>query len=220
MGHARFATVQSQVARIHHRLAVSLDEGIIACTYQRQSHKIYEVYYRLMFAGIGQQSDIESLRIAAIDFTHREGFQRSEQDVTIQRVVSTLSQPIKNAFANFNAAPLVARTLFMELGETYRKDRYYFIDYDGDYGDSNHVACIAGQDEVQADLRKQLGKLKLKGMGTKEMLPILENLIKSALTKDSETVESTSQGLIFEAALLSRHKESDRRFHRLAPTPR
>src|SRR3569832_1637489 len=48
-------------------LALSLAEGILLFTYRRQARKIYEIYDRLIFAGVGQQSDVEALRIAAVD---------------------------------------------------------------------------------------------------------------------------------------------------------
>ena len=63
-------------------LAVSLDAGILVLTYRRMSRKVYELYDRLVFGAIGQQSDIEALRTAALEFAHSEGYNRSEQDVT------------------------------------------------------------------------------------------------------------------------------------------
>src|SRR5512143_199130 len=100
IGH-RAQFVEARIATGVPVVAISLDEGILAATYRRHTRKLFEIYDRLMYAAIGQQSDAESLRVAAIDFAHREGFQRSEQDVTIQRVVTAMSQPIKEAFANF-----------------------------------------------------------------------------------------------------------------------
>jgi len=43
-------------------LAISLSEGILIFTYRRQSRKICEIYDRLVFAAIGQQSDVEARR--------------------------------------------------------------------------------------------------------------------------------------------------------------
>ena len=100
--------VESRLATGVPVIAVSLDPGILAVTYRRQSRKIYEIYDRLMFAGLGLQSDVEAMRVAAIDFSHQEGYQRSEQDVTIQRVVAAVSDPVKQAFANFGSPPVVA----------------------------------------------------------------------------------------------------------------
>ena len=107
-------------------------------------------------AAIGQQSDVESLRVAAIDFAHREGYQRSEQDVTIQRIVTAMSQPIKDAFANFASAPWIGKAMFMEVGETAEEDRYYCIDYDGDYCTERYRNCLAGKSEDANAIETQL----------------------------------------------------------------
>lgn len=114
-------------------LGVSLNAGILMFTYRRQSKKLFEIYDRLGFAGLGQQSDIESIRVSAVEFAHREGFARSEQDVTINRVVTSVSGPIKKAFADLSYAPILAISIFTELGPTPEEDSYYQVDFDGDY---------------------------------------------------------------------------------------
>src|SRR3569832_2774998 len=83
--------IEAKLAQGAPVVAVSLEDGILVFTYRRQARKIYEVYDRLIFAGIGQQSDVEALRMAAVDFASQEGYNRSEQDVTIQRVATALS---------------------------------------------------------------------------------------------------------------------------------
>ena len=133
-------------------LAVSIDQGIVLFTYRRQARKIYEVYDRLAFAGVGQQSDVEALRVAAVDFAHQEGYNRSEQDVTIQRVATALSGPLKKAFADFGSAPVIARSLFAEVCATPEEDAYYVLDYDGDYAISKGFAVLAGSESQQEAL--------------------------------------------------------------------
>jgi proteasome alpha subunit len=134
-------------------LAVSLDAGILVFTYRRQARKIYEIYDRLIFAGIGQQSDVEALRVAALEFASKEGYSRSEEDVTIQRVATAISAPMKRAFSDFNAAPIVARSLFGEVNTTPADDLYYALDYDGDYTMSRNAAVIAGTLDAADALR-------------------------------------------------------------------
>jgi proteasome alpha subunit len=58
-------------------VALAVADGILLVTYKRQTRKLFEVYDRLTFAAIGQQSDVEAIRIAAVDFASREGYQRS-----------------------------------------------------------------------------------------------------------------------------------------------
>src|SRR3569832_1464768 len=110
--------IEAKLAQGAPVVAVSLEDGILVFTYRRQARKIYEVYDRLIFAGIGQQSDVEALRMAAVDFA-------SEEDVTIQRVATALSAPLKIAFSDFSTSPLVARSLFAEVGPSIEDDLYY-----------------------------------------------------------------------------------------------
>src|SRR6476661_1608987 len=96
--------IEGKLAQGSPVLALSRPEGILFFTYRRQTRKIYEIYDRLILAGIGQQSDVDAIRNAALEFASREGFQRSEEDVTIQRVVNALSAPLKRAFGDFGSA--------------------------------------------------------------------------------------------------------------------
>ena len=143
-------------------VAVSLDAGILVYTRRRQSRKIYEVYDRLVFSAIGQQSDVESLRSAAVEFAHQEGYNRSEQDVTIQRVVTAISTPVKRAFADFSTAPLVARSLFAEVADNIQGDQFYVLDYDGDYHTMQGGAIVSGVSKEHPDAEKLLAEIDQK----------------------------------------------------------
>ena len=151
--------MQNRVAYILNRiekgapvLAVSLDAGILIFTYRRQSQKLFEIYDRLGFAGLGQQSDIESIRVSAMEFAHKEGFTRSEQDVTVQRVVTAVSAPIKKAFGDFSYSPILAISLFAELGSTPEQDTYYIVDFDGDYHLHKGCAVLSGRSTTKTPL--------------------------------------------------------------------
>jgi proteasome alpha subunit len=185
-------------------LAVSLAEGILLFSYRRQARKIYEVYDRLVFAGIGQQSDVEALRVAAVDFAHQEGYNRSEQDVTVQRVATALSTPLKKAFSDFNAAPFVARSLFAEVGATADQDLYYTIDYDGDYAISRASVVLAGSD-AQADAFKG----KLESIGKAKSTQALKSLAEIWATS---LPDLPLEGLTEEAVLLQRSTDRENRF--------
>ncbi|MBI1332821.1 MAG: hypothetical protein JST12_02950 [Armatimonadetes bacterium] len=137
-------------------LAVSLEAGILLFTYRRQSPKIFEIYDRLGFAGLGQQSDIESIRVMAVEFAHREGFSRSEQDVTVQRVVTAVSGPVKKSFADFSYSPTLAMSLFAELGSTPELDSFYVVDFDGDYHLHKHSVVLSGRNQLKKALHEQV----------------------------------------------------------------
>jgi proteasome alpha subunit len=197
-------------------LAVSLPEGILLYTFRRQARKIYEIYDRLVFAGTGQQSDVESLRIAALEFASREGYNRSDEDVTIQRVATAMSAPLKRAFSDFSASPLVVRCLFAEVGPTPEDDLYYVVDYDGDYALSRRRAAVAGTLEAGSDLESQLGALT-----ESEIEPAMDALrsiwLKAADPEGHRTEAEILEGLRPEAMLIERSDAHENRFRLLTP---
>jgi len=187
-------------------LAVSLNEGILVLTYRRQARKIFEIYDRLIFTAIGQQSDVESLRMGAVDFTHQEGYNRSEEDVTIQRVVSALSEAIKKAFSDFNSAPVVARSLFAEVGPTPEQDAYLTLDFDGDFKTSRKFAVIAGSEETDIRLSEALSEFN-QATSAAKALEELKKAWQASLPEDASIGDLTP-----EAVLLSRSSERENRF--------
>ncbi len=152
----RVAYIVNRIEKGAPVLAVSLDAGILLFTYRRQSPKIFEVYDHLAFAGLGQQSDIESIRVTAVEFAHREGFTRSEQDVTVQRVVTAVSGPIKKSFADFSYAPTLAISMFAELGSTPEQDSFYIVDFDGDYHLHKMSCVLSGRSEMKTQLHDSI----------------------------------------------------------------
>lgn len=198
--------IESKLAQGIPALAVSLNQGILVLTYRRQTRKIYEIYDRLIFTAIGQQSDIESLRMGAVDFTHQEGYNRSEEDVTIQRVVSALSEAVKRSFSDFNSAPVVARSLFAEVGVSPDQDSYFTLDFDGDFRSSRRFAVIAGSEETNIRLSEALEEFK-DGTSPEKSLEALNKLWHASLSEDT-----LLEGLTPEAILLSRSDEREDRF--------
>jgi proteasome alpha subunit len=133
-------------------VAVSVTEGILFYTRRRKAQKIYEIYDRVAFAAVGQQSDIEAVRMAALEFASREGFSRSEDDVTLPRIVTAVSNPIKRAFSDFGSAPVVARGILAEVNATPDDDQYYLLDFDGDYELRSRSVVALGPIEAEASL--------------------------------------------------------------------
>ncbi|MCW5936924.1 MAG: hypothetical protein KIT11_06430 [Fimbriimonadaceae bacterium] len=198
--------------------AVSRPEGIVAASFKRRTRKLYEIYDRLMYAAIGQQSDVESLRVAAIDFAHREGFNRSEEDVTVQRVVSALSQPIKSSFGNFQTAPWVGKALFMEVGDEPALDRYYCLEYDGDYCIDANWTWLAGTKDAGDRMKKVIEEQALEAKTLEDAVAALRAAVVEAMGEagDQRSEDERCSGLVFEAALMSREPSHERRFRTLA----
>jgi proteasome alpha subunit len=197
-------------------LAVSLPEGILVYTYRRQARKIYEIYDRLLFAAVGQQSDVEAIRIGALEFASREGYNRSEEDVTIQRVATGMSAPLKKAFSDFSVAPLVVRCLFAEVGLTPEDDLYFVLDYDGDYAVTRHKAVVAGTLEVGTDLESRLDGFS--ASSPEEALALLRTVWKFGVDPESQkSDEEIFATLKPEALLLERSDARENRFRSLTP---
>ncbi len=132
-------------------IGISYDKGLLLLTVRRTQRKVFEVYDRLIYSAIGNQSDIEAIRVGAIDVAHKEGYDRSPDDVTIQRIVGfALSPPLKRLFGDtFNAQPAVIRAVFGELGKTPREDLFFVLNYDGEYSQHQTFAAVAGTQEAE-----------------------------------------------------------------------
>jgi proteasome alpha subunit len=200
-------------------LAIATDEGILALTVRRQARKIFEVYDRLLYSAIGQQSDVESLRVAAIDFAHQEGYLRSRQDVTIQRVVAALSQPIKKAFGDISTAPLVVRSLFAEVGDSKETDAFYVLDYDGDYAVRRNWAYLAGTEEQSETIKKKLAAVEGEGLDRPALIEQLQHIWANAVdpSEGAKTFAQLTENLKPDVALMHRKPLGVRRFERLTP---
>ena len=131
-------------------VGVSYDAGLLLLTVRKSQRKVYEIYDRLIFSAIGRQADIEQIRIGAIDVAHREGFERSPDDVTAHRLVGfALSPPLKRLFGDQLTAPAVIRALFGELGKTPADDLFFILNYDGEFQQAGSFAAIAGTTEAE-----------------------------------------------------------------------
>ena len=191
-------------------LALSTDAGLIVFTYRRGTSKIFEIYDRIVFSAIGQQSDVEAIRIAAVEFAHREGFSRSEDDVTISRLVSAVSSPIKQAFGSFNSSPLVARSLFAELGETVADDKFYVVDYDGDYRQAEGGAIVVGSGDPEDERLLAIDRSASVEQIVSEMHEIWKTIA------GGEDEEDRTSGLTPEALILDRKTDRENVFRVLS----
>lgn len=207
MGH-RASYVESKLAQGAPVLALSIEEGILVYTFRRQARKIYEIYDRLIFSAIGQQSDVEAIRTAAVDFAHQEGYNRSEQDVTLQRVVTAISGAVKKAFADFSSSPVVAKSLFAEVNGAPDQDQFAVLDYDGDYVTSKKFAFIALGDDVNQRLQTRLEDLA----SGKLTLEKARKALESAWAEGREEDSPSTEGLSVESVLLERSSARENRF--------
>lgn len=194
---------------------LSLDEGILAFSVRRQAPKIYEIYDRLMCGALGQQSDVESLRVAAIEFAHQEGFNRSEDDVTIARVVAAISGPMKRAFADFNTVPYVVQALFAEVGETLEEDSYYLLDSDGDYSVHRKIGYLSADPDGTSKIYDGLNAIKTKGLTPKAAIDELKTVWTVVLSgNEKASFDELTKNLTLDVALLRRERGLESPFTR------
>lgn len=150
-------SIQTRMEYIEERLrsgspvvGLSIPEGLLLLSIHRTQRKVYEIYDRLVFGGIGNQSDVETMRNAAIDFAHREGFTRSPDDVTAHRLVgSVLSPALKRAFGDPFTAPFVFRGLFGEMGARPEEDVFFTLGFDGEFRRETGYSVVAGTLEAE-----------------------------------------------------------------------
>lgn len=143
-------------------IGLSYDAGVLLFTLKRTQRKVFEIYDQIIYSAIGAQTDVEAVRLAAIDFAHQEGFARSPDDVSIQRLVGfAISPAIKRTFSDPMTSPHVLRALFAEVGPTPEEDSFFVLDYDGEFANRSLFAFAAGStasgDAMQAELEKQKG---------------------------------------------------------------
>ncbi len=203
-------------------VGLSCREGVLIVTVRRAHHqKIFEIYDRLAFAGLGNQSDLEMIRQIAVDFAHAEGFARSPQDVSIQRVVGVaLSPAMKRSFSDPLRLPLVVRGLFAQLGDAPESDLFYLLNYDGEFSINYRFGVAAGTESAREAMERVLTGISAKALkrevalekaleawavGRRAALDVGESDWRAVLSKALET------GVV-EAALLERASARERRF--------
>jgi proteasome alpha subunit len=134
--------------------------GLLLLTVRRSQRKIYEIYDRQMFSAIGNQSDIEQVRLASINRAHQEGFERSPDDVSVHRLVGfELSPALKRAFGDqWSGVPFVVRALFAEIGRAAGGDVFMALNYDGEFRQYEDVAVIAGTQTAEDRMLERIGE--------------------------------------------------------------
>lgn len=128
-------------------VGLSYEGGILLFTVRRAGRKIFEIYDQLVMGAIGNQSDVEAVRLASIDFAHQEGFARSADDVSIQRLIGfAISPPLKRAFGDPMTTPNVMRAIFAEVNKERSRDHFFVLNYDGEFRATSYYAAIGGSD--------------------------------------------------------------------------
>lgn len=141
-------------------VGVAFNEGLALLTVRRAQRKVYEIYDRQMFSAIGTHADIEQIRLSIIQIAHQEGFERSPDDVSLQRLVGfALSPSLKKAFGDqFSGVPFVVKALFAEVGRSAGNDVFFALNYDGEFRQYAGAAVIAGTQTAEDKMLERLGE--------------------------------------------------------------
>lgn len=199
-------------------VGLAITAGTMIYTYRRHVRKTYEIYDRLMFSAIGQQADVESLRLTAVDFAHQEGYTRSEEDVTIGRVVGfALSSPLRRAFGDITSAPFVIHALFAEMGSDPSSDLFMTLMYDGDFTAHRSFAAVAGSHEAEQRMVDVLRAGYDPKMTLEDAIKFADSAWKVGADLDAsgEPDEVITGGAHPEVGLLERSSTHERRFSRM-----
>lgn len=216
-------------------VGISYDEGVLLFTVKRTQRKVFEIYDQLIYSAIGAQADVEAVRLAAIDFAHQEGFARSPDDVSIQRLVGfAISPAIKRTFSDPMTTPHVIRALFAEVGSAPEEDSFFVLDYDGEFSNRSLFAFAAGSTASEDAMRAELEKY--------DDIPDLETALQRAAaawraggrslsgdgeSEDEEDAESDFDALAealkegegtIEAGILERNSPRESKFRLLSAT--
>lgn len=219
-------------------IALTYTDGLLLLTLRKTQRKIYEIYDCLMMSAIGNHSDIEQIRVGAIDAAHVEGFQRSADDVSVQRLVSfRISPAIKKVYSDPFAQPVVFKGIFAELGKTEDRDILMTISYDGEFSNNENIAVVAGNSYAEDRMIEHLkteterGSLSLNnairaalyawGVGKKHLdaedRPDADYSDNTEREKDvsSYITKSFKDQWLIEAAVLERNTNRESRFRLL-----
>lgn len=148
--------VRDQLSQATPVFAISRPEGILLVGVVLGQSKIFEVYDRQGFAGLGNPVDIEKIRQLAIESTHLEGFKRSPEDVTLRRLMSfSLSPALKNSFESVFQPPLIVEGVFAEVGDTPEEDVLMEFSYDGNFAAVQDGLAVVSANKAAATQAKK-----------------------------------------------------------------
>lgn len=138
-------------------VGVVCDQGILLMTMSKGTPKLYEIYDRLAFGGMGHPADLEKLRFTLLEMAHVEGFNRSAADVTGGRLVKYGIAPVvKQAFEEVFKAPSIVKIMLAELGQKAGKDKFLTINYDGVFEEQSQSAVLAATSSVEQRMMEYL----------------------------------------------------------------
>jgi proteasome alpha subunit len=137
------------IARGRSLIGMSCDEAILICAENpsRLLRKIYEIYDRIAFAGVGKYNEFDQLRIAGVRSADLKGYAYSREDVDGRSLANGYAQSLGNVFTH-EMKPMEVEILIAEVSNGPDDDRLFHILYDGTLIDEASFTVLGGDAEA------------------------------------------------------------------------
>ncbi len=207
----RHSYVQEKLKKGQPVIAAPYQDGALMLGFSPRQGKIYELYDRIAFGGMGHPADVERLRMTLLDMAHLEGFNRSEKDVTLARMLQFgIAPALKQNFEEIARAPYLSQLLLMEI-DFNNQPSFFRVNYDGHWESFKNGAVIAGDSRLTDFIEKKLDDVSFREMPLEkalhEVCRIWEAAKQDIVDEDSDdpapTLKDAFDKWTVEAAVLS-----------------
>lgn len=162
--------VQEKLKKGQPVLAVPYKDGALVMGFTAQPGKIFEVYDRIALGSLGHPADVERLRMTLLDMAHVEGFNRSDKDVTIARLLQFgIAPAMKQNFEEVMRAPYLVKLLLAEI-DFDNKPLFFRLNYDGHWEMFKKGAVISGNEKESEWIQKQIEQTDFASLPLKQAL--------------------------------------------------
>jgi proteasome alpha subunit len=162
--------VQEKLKKGQPVLAVPYKDGALLMGFTAQPGKIFEVYDRIALGSLGHPADVERLRMTLLDMAHVEGFNRSDKDVTIARLLQFgIAPAMKQNFEEVMRAPYLVKLLLAEI-DFDNKPLFFRLNYDGHWEMFKKGAVISGNEKESDWIQKQIEKTDFASLSLEQAL--------------------------------------------------
>ena len=166
----RHSYVQEKLKKGQPVLAVPYKGGSLVMGFAAQPGKIFEVYDRIALGSLGHPADVERLRMTLLDMAHVEGFNRSDKDVTIARLLQFgIAPAMKQNFEEVMRAPYLVKLLFTEINFD-NQPLFFRLNYDGHWETFKKGAVISGNEKESEWIQKQIEQTDFASLSLKRAL--------------------------------------------------
>jgi len=189
----RHSYVQEKLKKGQPVLAVPYKEGALMMGFTAQPGKIFEVYDRIALGSLGHPADVERLRMTLLDMAHVEGFNRSDKDVTLARLLQFgIAPAMKQNFEEVMRAPYLVKLLFAEI-DFDNRPLFFRLNYDGHWEMFKKGVVISGNDKESKWIQKQIEQTDFTSLSLAQALKEASRLWEEGKKQGSSDSEDTDE---------------------------